>query len=39
VRGENWIDADHHVGFRSAMACSVAQDAVFEERRVAIPAA
>jgi len=39
VRGENGIDADRHVGFRSAMACSVAQDAVFEERRVAIPAA
>ncbi len=39
VRGENGIDADLQVGFRSAMACSVAHDAVFEERRVAIPAA
>ena len=37
VRGENGIDADVHVGFRSGVACSVAHDAVFAEQRMPIP--
>ena len=37
VRGEHGIEADVHVGFRSGIACSVAHDAVFAERRVTIP--
>jgi predicted dehydrogenase len=37
VRGEHSIDADVHVGFRAGIACSVAHDAVFEERRMPIP--
>jgi len=39
VRGEHAIDADVHVGFRSGIACAVAHDAVFEERRMSIPKA
>ena len=37
VRGEHGIEADVHVGFASGVACAVAHDAVFEERRVPIP--
>ena len=37
VRGENAIEADVHVGFASGVACAIAHDAVFEEKRVAIP--
>ncbi len=39
VRGENAIFADVFCGFRAAMACSVAHDAVFTEDRMPIPAA
>ncbi len=37
VRGEHGIEADVHVGFGSGIACAVAHDAVFEERRTMIP--
>jgi len=37
VRGEHPIDADVHVGFRAAIACSIAHDAVFAESRMPIP--
>lgn len=37
VRGENAIFADVHCGFRSAIASSVAHDAVFEENKMPIP--
>ena len=37
VRGEHVIEADVHVGFGSGVACAVAHDAVFAERRMAIP--
>jgi len=39
VRGENEIFADVHCGFRAGIACAVAHDAVFEERKMAIPGA
>jgi predicted dehydrogenase len=39
VRGEHAVLADVHTGFRSAMPCSVAQDAVFAETRTPIPTA
>jgi predicted dehydrogenase len=39
VRGEQEVFADVHCGFRAGIACSVAHDAVFEERRMAIPKA
>ena len=39
VRGEHEIFADVHCGFRAAIACSVAHDAVFEENKMAIPSA
>ena len=39
VRGEHEIFADVHCGFRSAIACAVAHDAVFEENKMAIPSA
>lgn len=39
VRGEHAIDADVHVGFRSAIACAVAHDAVYAENRAGIPKA
>ena len=39
VRGEHGIEADVHVGFGSGIACAVAHDAVFEERRMMIPKA
>jgi predicted dehydrogenase len=39
VRGENPIFADVHCGFRSAIACSVAHDAVFTEEKAIIPPA
>ena len=39
VRGEHEIFADIHCGFRAAIACSVAHDAVFEENKMAIPSA
>ncbi len=38
VRGEHSIFADVHCGFRAAIACSVAHDAVFTEEKTAIPA-
>ncbi|MBB5066019.1 Gfo/Idh/MocA family protein [Granulicella mallensis] len=37
VRGEREIFADVHCGFRAAIACAVAHDAVFEENKMAIP--
>ncbi len=37
VRGEHGIEADVHIGFASGVACAVAHDAVFEERRILIP--
>jgi hypothetical protein len=37
VRGEHGIDADVRVGFRSAIACAVAHDAVYGDIRMAIP--
>jgi len=37
VRGEHKPFADSHVGYRSAIACSVAHDAVFTEVKTAIP--
>ncbi len=37
VRGENGIDANLRVGFGSGIACAVAHDAVFAERRMPIP--
>jgi predicted dehydrogenase len=39
VRGANPVFADVQVGFASAIACSVAHDAVFEERLAEIPMA
>ena len=39
VRGEHGIDADVNVGFRSAIACAVAHDAVYTEQKMPIPAA
>jgi len=39
VRGVHAILADVHCGFRAAIACSVAQDAVFAETKTPIPAA
>jgi len=39
VRGEHAIFADVHCGFRAAIACSVAHDAVFAEIKMPIPAA
>jgi predicted dehydrogenase len=39
VRGDNAIFADVHCGFRAAIACSVAHDAVFAENRMSIPKA
>lgn len=39
VRGENHIDADENVGFRSGIACAVAHDAVYAEEKMAIPSA
>ena len=39
VRGEHAIDADVHVGFRSAIACAVAHDAVYGDTRMPIPKA
>jgi predicted dehydrogenase len=39
VRGEHGIFADVHCGFRAAIACSVAHDAVFTEEKSLIPAA
>jgi len=39
VRGEHGIFADVHCGFRAAVACSVAHDAVFTETKTAIPKA
>jgi hypothetical protein len=39
VRGEHSIFADVHCGFRAAIACSVAHDAVFAENRMLIPKA
>lgn len=38
-RGEHPIFADVHCGFRAAIACSVAHDAVFTEEKTAIPMA
>jgi predicted dehydrogenase len=37
VRGEHGIEADVHVGFGAGIACAVAHDAVFAERRMTIP--
>ncbi|MES2390448.1 MAG: Gfo/Idh/MocA family oxidoreductase, partial [Acidobacteriota bacterium] len=37
VRGEHPIFADVHCGFRAAIACAVAHDAVFTETRSPIP--
>ena len=39
IQGQHAIDADVHVGFRSAIACAVAHQAVLEERRMSIPKA
>ena len=39
VRGEHAIFADENCGFASAIACSIAHDAVFTENRTAIPKA
>lgn len=39
VRGEREIFADAHVGYRSAISCSIAHDAVFSEEKSPIPAA
>jgi predicted dehydrogenase len=39
VRGEHPVFADVHCGFRAAIACSVAHDAVFTEEKSLIPAA
>jgi len=39
VRGEHSIFADVHCGFRAAVACSVAHDAVFAENKMLIPKA
>jgi predicted dehydrogenase len=39
VRGEHPIFADVHCGFRAAIACSVAHDAVFTEEKSLIPSA
>jgi len=39
VRGENEVLADVHCGFRAAIACSVAHDAVFTEQKSPIPTA
>ena len=37
VRGERLVFADVHCGFRAAIACAVAHDAVFAESKMAIP--
>lgn len=39
VRAENGIEADVDVGFRSAIACAVAHDAVYAEEKRLIPKA
>lgn len=39
VRGEHEIEANVDVGFRSAIACSVAHDAVYAEQKMPIPKA
>jgi len=39
VRGEHEVLADVHCGFRAAIACSVAHDAVFTEEKSLIPTA
>jgi predicted dehydrogenase len=39
VRGEHPVFADVHCGFRAAIACSVAHDAVFTEEKSLIPSA
>jgi predicted dehydrogenase len=39
VRGEHPVLADVHCGFRAAMPCSVAHDAVFTETKTPIPTA
>ena len=39
VRGEHDIEANVEVGFRSAIACAVAHDAVYAEHKMLIPKA
>jgi predicted dehydrogenase len=39
VRGEHDIEANVDVGFRSAIACAVAHDAVYAEQKMTIPKA
>jgi predicted dehydrogenase len=39
VRGEHEIEANVDVGFRSAIACAVAHDAVYAEEKMTIPKA
>ena len=39
VRGEHDVEANVDVGFRSAIACAVAHDAVYAEQKMAIPKA